>query len=497
MSAQGINITVQDNGLGQSAPGAGNTMVVVGCTSKGAVNVPIVSTNPNDWITADGYGPGVEAAAFITQRTGNPVCFIKAATQTNGSSTSVTHTGTGVGAITLSGNPYDTYYGLVTVTTGGTQGTAGIVLTVSLDAGRTVYATINLGTASTYVIANTGITLNFGAGTYVAGDTFAWVSTEPLWNDAGVASALQALWNLPNTFLDVLIVGDATGSDVTAFDGYATTLFNKRRYTRFLTNARDATWGGTSTETESTWIAAIEADHANDSTTRVSVSGGHYNAISPISQTQFRRPASWFAGQRDSGVAIQVDLGRVKDGALPEMVIPTKQSGWPFGTPNANSADGFIYHDESVNPGLDDARFLSLWSLTGDPGLFIKNPNLMAPPGSDFNWLQHGHVIDVACYIWYKFAINLLSDSVRVNKTTGFILDTDAQAIEMRGTAQLRDALLAPGAVSDVFATVSRTDNILSTSTLTTTVSVIPLGYIKSVNTQITFVNPAIAAVGG
>ena len=497
MSAQGVNLTVADNGLGQTPPGAGNEMVVIGCTSSGTANVPVTSTNPNDFITNNGYGPAVQAAAFIAARTGNPVCLVKAATVTNGSNTAVTKTGSGTSVMTLTGNPVDTFYGLVTVTTAGTIGTSGITFTVSLDAGRSIYQTVSLGTATTYVVPNTGLTLNFAAGTMVLGNTYAWVSTEPLWNDAGISSAMQALWTLPSTFLDILITGDATGADISAFDGYMTTLFNKRRYSRMLTNARDAVWGGTSTETETTWIAAIEADHANDSTVRVGVSGGHYNLISPIDQVQYRRPLSWSAAQRDSAVAIQVDLGRVADGALPQLVIPTKTSGWPFGTPNANSADGFNYHDESVTPGLDAARFLTAWSLTGLPGFFIKNPNLMAPPGSDFNWLQHGHVIDVACAVWYLFAVKLLSSAVRVNKTTGFILEQDAQAIEMSGTATLRNALLAPGAVSDVFATVSRTDNILATSTITTTVSVIPLGYVKSINTQITFVNPATQAVGG
>lgn len=496
MSVQGVNIVVADNGLGQTPPGQGNEMVVIGCSSAGTANVPITSTNPADFITANGYGPGPQLAASIASRTGNPVCFVKAATVSNGSNTTVTKTGTGSSAVTLTGNPNDTYYGLITVTQGGTIGVNGIQFTVSLDAGRSIYQTVSLGTANTYLIPNTGVTVNFGAGTLVTGDTLAWVSTEPLWNDAGISSAMQALWTLPSTFLDIAITGNATGADVSAFDGYMTTLFNKRRFSRMLTNARDAVWGGTSTETEAAWTTSIAADHVNDSTTRVSVSAGHYNLISPVDQVQYRRPLSWFAAVRDSAVAIQVDLGRVADGALPQMVIPTKTSGWPFGAPNANSADGFIYHDESVNPGLDAARFLTAWSLTGLPGFFIKNPNLMAPPGSDFNWLQHGHVIDVACAIWYLYAVNLLSDSVRVNKTTGFILEQDAQAIERAGTARLRDALLAPGAVSDVFATVSRTDNILSTSTITTTVSVIPLGYVKSVNTTITFSNPALQAVG-
>jgi len=497
MSAPNVAIKVQDNGLGQLPSQNGNVLVVIGTSSAGTSYQPLETAAPSvNLIPSFGYGPGTQLAALINQQSGNPVIFVKAQTATNGVNSAVTAkvSGGSTSVMTITGNPNDSYYGLVTVLTGCTIGSAGGILAVSLDAGRTTYVSVNLGTATTYAVANTGLTLNFSGGTLVAGDSFTWVSTEPLWSDAGVASALASLYSLPfgESFLDIAIVGGGgqttaggpgvNAGDVTAFDGNATSLFNKRRYTRILTNARDALWGGTSTETEATWITSIEADHANDSSLRVGVTAGHYNCVSPIDQVQNRRPLIFFAAARDAQVAIQVDLGRVKDGALANMVIPS-------------SPDGFIYHDENLNPGLDAARFISATTYVGRPGFYIVNPNLMAPPGSDFNWLQHGHVIDVASAIAYNFFVTYLSNSIRVNATTGYPLQQDINDLTLRCKAQLDNALTNAGAVSSTSVTIPSNQNVLSTSTLNVTIGIVPLGYLKQINVTILFVNPAIQQV--
>lgn len=497
MGAPKVTMNVQDNGLGQTPTGQGNVLVVIGTSSSGAANTPLETTSPStDLVPTYGYGPGPQLAALVNQQSGNPVIFVKAATATPGANSAVKATtpGGSTSVLTLTGNPNDSYYGVVTVIAGGTIGTAGIQIGVSLDATRTTYVTVNLGTATTYLIPNTGVTLNFGAGTLVAGDSFSWTSTEPLWSDAGVTSAIQSLYSLPfgETFLDLAVVGGGGQSnaggpgvnagDVTTLDAQMTALFNKRRYARLLCNARDALWGGSSTETEATWITSIEADHANDSSLRVGVTAGHYNCVSPIDQVQYRRPLLFFAAGRDADVAIQVDLGRVKDGALANMVVPSK-------------SDGFIYHDENLTPGLDAARFLSATTYVGRPGFYVVNPNLMAPPGSDFNWLQHGHVVDAASTITYAFMLDELSDSIRVDATTGYPLQQDLNDITLRLKAQLDDALTNAGAVSSITVTIPPNQNVLSTSSLSVTIGIIPLGYLKAITVTIVFVNPAIQQV--
>jgi hypothetical protein len=485
MATQGVSFTILDNGLGLAPVGTGNTVAVVGVSSSGTSYQPFSSPQPQPFVTNFGYGPGPELAAKIAHDTGNTVIFVKAATITNGSNTAVvaTRVSGSTSVITLTGTPFDSYYGLVTVVTGGTVGTTGIVLNISLDQGRSIYVVANLLTANTYAIGNTGLTLNLAAGTLTAGDTFQWVSTEPKWSDATAVSAMQSLVTVPTQPVDIMIAGDCANVDATAFDSEMNTLFIAKRFCRLLTAARDAVWGGTSTETESAWMTAIQADYSTFVSVngRTHVTAGHYNFISPISQTQFRRPLLWGAAARDSAVAIQVDLGRVSDGAIP-LFLPA--------TP-----DGFIYHDESINSGLDAARFMSMWSLAGFPGLYIKNPNSMATPGSDFKWLQYGHVVDAASLIAYLFFTKQLSSGVRVNSTTGAILQIDKAALETACNRRLLNGFTNANAVSSATAVINGATNILSTQQLLVTISIVPLAYLKSISVTITFLNPAIVQV--
>ena len=507
MTRASVSITVQDNGLGQQNPGSGNTLVVIGVGSGGnvPVNTPITSEQAGAFVTAGGHGPGPQLAELILDESGNEVVYVQAATTTPGSNTAVAaalaNSGLSTSAVTLSGTPVDTFYGLVTVLATGTIGSSpGPTVAISLDAGRGTYLTAQLGTGNSLVVPNTGLTINFGAGILEVGDQFYWVSSEPTASDASITSAVQSLYSLPfgETPKDIYDAGcTATGSDVTSFDASMTALFNRRRYMRRVCAARDALWGGTSTETENAWIASIEASHVNDSTNRVGVTAGHYNVTSPIDQVQYRRPAAWVAAVRDSVDPIQVDLGRVSDGALAPITLPS-QPTWPPAVQNpvAGSSDGFLYHDETANPSLDAARFLTLCTYVGFPGFYVTSPNLMAPPDSDFDLLEHGAVIDAACLLWYLFATLRLRSGVRVG-SNGQILPKDQQSIALQGTQALQSVLTPGNVVSNVYVTVSGADNILSTNTLTTSVNVVPLGLLVTIKTTITFVNPALAPAGG
>jgi hypothetical protein len=484
-----VGFTILDNGLGLSPAGNGNTLAVIGVSSQGNANQPQQSPQASPIVTTFGYGPGPELFAKVTHDTGNNTIFVKAATVTNGSNTAVTATRVGTpstSVVTLTGTPFDTYYGLVTVlpNSGGTIGTTGIIVSISLDAGRTVYATAALLTTNSYVIPNTGITLNFGAGTLNPGDTFSWVSTEPKWSDATAVSAMQSLvgTNIP-PFTDILLAGDSANVDATAFDSQMTTMFVAKRFNRLLLQARDAVWGGTSTETEIAWMNSIQADIASFQSVngRTHITGGHYNVVSPISQTQFRRPLLWGAGARDSQVAIQVDLGRVLDGSIP-VFLPSLP-------------DGYIYHDESINGGLDGARFISMRSIAGLTGLYIANPNSMAAPGSDFKWLQYGHVVDAACVISSVFFVKQLSNSVRVDPVTGFILKQDKLRLETGCNNRLSTDLVSAGAVSSASAVINGAQNILTLQAINVVVSIVPLAYLKTINVTITFLNPALVQV--
>jgi hypothetical protein len=516
MGLPNLSITVLDNGLGQSLPGNGNTLYVIGGASQGPYYSLIQTTNPNVFQTTNGMGPGVEFAGFVANATGNTVAFV-AVPLTGGSNTGVFGVlpGGSTSALTLTGTPFDSYYALVTVLVSGTIATGGAQVGISLDNGRTTAYTVNvpttgiIGTGTTFT-TQTGLTITFGAGTLVAGDKFSWVSTEGVWTDAAINSAINCMLPVPSLVPeDIWIAGgsaaraaanayvapDAGGyfpgtvgvqpGDVTAFDGYMTTLFNKKRFNRLGCSAGDALWGGASTETEAVWMTSLETNFANSSSLRVGVSAGHYNVISAYTQSQIRRPLSWLAAMRDSANTIATKWGAGILGALQNM---------PNSPPPV--ADGFIYHDEYVNPGLDAARFITVQSRSPKPGFYIANDNLMAPAGSDFNWFVHGHVIDAACLIGVNFFTGYLSNSVRVN-AAGNILPIDALDIQTRANSALANGLTNVGQVSSATCVVSLTDAILQTATLTVQFNIQPLGYLNTINLTVTFTNVAAVVVAG
>lgn len=501
MSAPTVTFTVQTNNLGQTGTGGQqNIIVVVGDTSAGTPNVPYQSPIPSNFVTQFGYGAAVQLAALLAARTGKSVGLVK--TQTTGGYTAGTNTGiihnagfTSTSTVSVSGAPIDDYYGKITVVTGGTIGTGPIVLNVSLDYGRTVYQVVNLGTANSYIIPNTNLTISFGAGTLVAGDTFSWISFAPSPDNVGIAAAICSLIGKGYDIEDILVpLPGSTGAcavNVTALQTDMIGLFNAKQFGRLLTNARDVKWGGLCTETEVQWMNSIIADESQTAADRVGVTAGFYNSASPLDGIAYRRPLLFPAGVTDASVSIWIDLAQTSLGPLAPLQNPIL----------TGSPDGLVYHDEASNPGLDAARFLSATTIPGLPGMYVVNSNLMASLGSDFNWLQHGHVMDKFCKVLYQFFVNELSSAVRVNGTTGFILDADANDLEARCQAEIDAELVNPGAISPMpqgtsNVQITRNNNILATSTLIVTGLVIPLAYLKTIAITVAFTNPAIQPVG-
>lgn len=154
-----------------------------------------------------------------------------------------------------------------------------------------------------------------------------------------------------------------------------------------------------------------------------------------------------------------------------------------------------IAHDEALNPGLDDARFVTLRTWEGIQGVYVTRPRLLAPSGSDFEIAPYRRVINIAKEALRLYLIRRLHRPIRVSRTTGLILERDARDIEIGGLAVLRALLGAQPKASDWEFVVSRTDNLLSTKTLTVTGRIIPLGYPEFIDFELGLANPAVESV--
>ena len=221
-------------------------------------------------------------------------------------------------------------------------------------------------------------------------------------------------------------------------------------------------------EEEDTWMNALITDFAAFNSVRVSVFGGYADIYTSASRRYVRRSGQWLQAARTALVPISEDLGKVARGALPNILTPNLPLGI-YG----------IYHDEDAKPGLDVARFSTLRRFRGIPGFFITNARLMAPPGSDYTYLQYRRVIDRVTELLNIIAKQYINSEVRI-QSNGTIYEEDAVAIENRIFNFIFSAV--KNNVSGLQVQVDRTVNIQSTQQLKIKVSVRPFGYFKFIS---------------
>ena len=172
----------------------------------------------DDIIAFHGYSQGADYCSFHFDETGLNVYFVGLPIVTPGVISRVNQSGnTGtstVSAVAGGAGCLDEHSGSVQVLTGGTVGTDQIVLSLSIDGGRSV-KTVRLGTATSYVIPDINVTLNATVGTLIAGQTvLSWFGSGPASDATSRATARQNLAAGDQAIRSILFIGDiATGAE--------------------------------------------------------------------------------------------------------------------------------------------------------------------------------------------------------------------------------------------------------------------------------------------
>jgi hypothetical protein len=483
MSLPQVTINELDGALGILPASAGKLFALVGVATGGPTNTPATFARIKDVVATFESGPLVEAAAHYIERYGRPVILVRTETSTDATVSAVASEATGTSVFTIpssdpSPEPNDDYEVVVMIVKGGTVGTAGTAYRVSLDGGRSFGPTLALGTANTISVPDAGnLTFKLAAGTLVANDLHTATTAAPQWSSTDLAEALDALGASSASWELVHIVGPI---DSTSFDTIETKiagLFAAGKPHGWIGNTRIPT----ADETEAQYATAL-AWVANKATKFGALCGGGTKLVSSVSGRNYRRPVSYAYAAREASVSEEVDTADVNLGALVGVSIRDA---------NGNPDE----HDESVNPGLDDLRLVTLTTHgEGFPGVYVTRPRLLSPEGSDFYLLPHRRVLNLAHIALRVYFKKRLNKPVRCNSETGFILEAEALEIEAGARDAMRSVLLAKPKASDVQFTLSRTDNVLSTKTLTGQARVLPLAYPEYIDLDVGYYNPALQA---
>jgi hypothetical protein len=481
MTQPKVTITELDGQLGVLPPSAGKLYALVGASTGGtlAADTPASYARVKDLVAALGVGPLVEAAASYIERKGKPVLVVRSGQTTAGACSAISATGAPTGTSVVTENsgtaPFDDYDVVLYVVLGGTIGTGPITLKWSVDGGKTYSANVSLGTAVFLTLGDTGVRLNFAAGTMVTGEYYTARTTAPQWNGTELGTALDALMASAVQWELVHIVGPLDSTFFDTVDAKITGGVTAGKYHAWIGNTRVPTVG----ESESTYLTSVSGVFASDTSKHGVLCAGATKMTSSITGRKYKRPWAFRYAMEEADASEEVNTADMNRGPL---------SGVSVRDVNGNADE----HDESLSPGLDDARFCVARTVEGLPGVYVNRPRLFSTDGSDFQLLPHRRVMNLAHAALRLFFIRRLNKPILVDKATGFILEEEALEIEAGAIAAMRSVLLAKPKASEVEFTLSRTDNVLSTKTLTGDARVIPLGYPEFIDLAVGFKNPAL-----
>jgi hypothetical protein len=227
-----LTVNEQAGGFGSG----GEYICVVAPVAQNADFVPRIFASTTGLLQEYGYTPGIDYAAMHFDETGLPVIFVGVPIATAGVVVMQDQSGvTGTAQVTVAvgaNGSMDKVLGVVTVTQGGTVDTNTILLNLSCDGGQSVQP-VRLGTGTSYVIPNFGLTLTFGGGTLNVGDTFKFSTSGPMWGSTAMQSVLASMqaqqqatrsWMIDGGLSSATVAGDV----LTAVDTYQT---QSNRYT--------------------------------------------------------------------------------------------------------------------------------------------------------------------------------------------------------------------------------------------------------------------------
>jgi hypothetical protein len=477
MGVPAVNQTELDGSLGILPPSSGELLTIVGWSSAGPIATPATYGSVSSLVGDFGSGPMVEAAARHIDQTGNPVCVCRSDKTTDGAYGSITQTGTGLCVVTAhtATKPYDDYEVLINVVLGGTVGTGPVTLQWSLDGGRNFAPPVSLGVATTYLIADGNVQIDMTSATLVTGDTISFRTSAPIPNATQLGAAIDSL---RTTTINIGIIEIACPIDTTLFDQIETSmaaLYAILKFKAWVGSIRTPNLA----ESESSYLAA-QSGFASKATKIGELCAGACEFVSGVSRRKYRRPPSFVLASLEATVQEHIDIAAISLGPLVGVSI-TDANGNPK------------HHNELLNPGLDDARFSTLRTWVGRQGVFPTRPRIFSSAGSDFYLMPHRRVMNLARATTHAYLELRLSKPVAVNPVTGFILEEEALEIEAGGNAALAAVLGQAPKASAWKMVLSRTDNIISTKTITVTTRITPLGYPEFISESIGYTNPALS----
>lgn len=500
MALPSATLTLKEGQLAIPPETTDNIIAVLGFCTLGTVAqiYSFAGSTPADVVSTLGYGKLAQLVAHLMATPNHGPVLAVPIDKTAGVLTAVTAAGTSPPTVTLSGNSVDDIVGRVEILTAGTRGTATFRYCLDYD------TTTGLGnwsnpivTAATYGMDNSGVTLNFATGSYVADNVYSFSGVAPTHSDAQITAGMDALIAAGSDIGGIYVVSAPAGSldsdrvtalatTFAAVNGKIDSIETAFRYVWCLIEAGSPV--GTSAGGLTTWRTALAGATMQALThKRMSIAAGYGRQVSVIDARAYRRSVGWRILERLSTSEISEHLGRVRSGPLATLLS--------------------IEHNEETTGGLANGtagqRYLTLRTVAGENGFFVADTHTFASVGSDYAKLERLRVINRASKVGRNALLKYLNDTVILDASTGKILESEATHIDSDLNSQMVSSLIntasktGKGHASSVAARVSRNDDLASSAPMTGEFSVQPLGYFRTIAWNIGFTKTNTPAAAG
>lgn len=467
---QEVEFRESDGNVPSPPPNDSRTALILAPCSGGTPNT-VYSIGSSEALAPLGNGPGVETARLILEISGRP-CLVMPLTTTAGTVSSVTPAGVSPPVVTVTGSPTDVFDCRIEILVPGTLTTARFRYT--LDGGNTW--SDSLFTAASYPLADgSGLTFGFAAGSYLTTHSYTFTATAPSFSASNLNAAFDAASLADYGFGMVYVVGEVTGADdatkaancagiVAAATAKQLALYNAKRPVRVILEAPNVADAALLT------AFASFAGSGSRSPTVVAAWGRVRSAM-----PHGRGPVCNLAR-----LIVPLLVGKPigKDGAA-------FQDGTYSGKLPAQLIPGTLVRDERKTPGLDAAKFTTVKTFIGKPGVYLENVRLMSQFGSDYKYFQHGQLIDRALIVGRDGLLPYLSRALDVKTSqleAGRLTESQAIDIEQVISALLSDDLVQPGSIQGLTFLVDRTRNVKTTEQIGGKIYISAKGYPKSVD---------------
>ena len=390
---------------------------------------------------------------------------------------------TGSSVPVFSGTPYGAFHIIAEVMTAAAS-LAALTAAVrfSLDGGRSFGAAVGIPANGVYAIPGTNVTVTFGAGTFVVGDTFELYTAAPAFSTTTLDAALDGLASVSGDYEFVHVAGAIDVTHAAILKAWAIERQALGEYTFTLAGTRDQALG----ESVVTWYTALGGASPGFTGYDFGRYGDVHASHGYVASVVY--PGSYF---RRNGVVLRsARLALSRRDEHPGKVLSGPIAGL---MPDGDASS--VMHDGSVYTALDAYRFSTMQRVMGRPrGEYYFTSRTMAGATSDFGEIQRIRVMCVAAPAALTQMATYVGSNPEVKSDgSGQLVESEAAAAEEEIVAAMKRAVVdAPNDYATrVTAAVSRTTDVLATGTMSAAISILPKGSVNAVTSTITYTRGA------